>query len=539
MINASTLSESGQKMRITKHVSLTRSSSGYVGTKAMPDSFYGTNSILADDISLANTGRKSSLVIIRPKMSCGDFLEEHPELKPFITIYEPQNFILSKDQLRIKIRNSILESSDNIGRISDRLINLQKTIFQRKSQEMMIMNEIRNKSVNGCTRKERVSRYLLSELNLQLLIFHEKYLDSITDFLMKILNFINLLQTTQPDSDLKINLEKIIEKMFSFPKCSKEGQIIVRNIQRMKSYLSTFEHKSLPKVRFLLKNLFNEISIIYRPELCYFPDSGCIESKFTAILSLMPKEFQSELAKHIKQCVVSPAMSGVIIIEQGKTLIQQMFLRKDQILSYLFLLFSRFYFASIYINYSINFQILGNVTTESIVRVKTLRKLTPFGFGLTKKYFPNPFLNTPLVSFPEDNPYSDAIGLFQMLRFMIEPIDFCYTIHKALKSIQQVSSQISIKSNEENAVFSSNSEHLLSLDDLFEISLIILLISAPYDLMGIISALGPYVEGLKMPSELDFAYTNIKALSHHILSLNLEELVQNAEKKIIESNENA
>lgn len=171
-------------------------------------------------------------------------------------------------------------------------------------------------------------------------------------------------------------------------------------------------------------------------------------------------------------------------------------------------------------------------------KVKVLFQHSPFELGFTENFLPNKYKTIALSAFPERNPYHDAIMIFNKLPYYTCPIDFCRTMHEGLKIVQSIASQISFneKSQATGKVY-AKSDHLLCLDDLFDITLIIMLISNPIPVFQLVETFKPFIQSLQMTSELEFAFTNINALIEHIKNLDIEKFTKDAKMRAEEEME--
>jgi hypothetical protein len=109
-------------------------------------------------------------------------------------------------------------------------------------------------------------------------------------------------------------------------------------------------------------------------------------------------------------------------------------------------------------------------------------------------------------------------------------------VYKALKLIQRAASMKSWKmQNKTTGKVYAMSEHLLSFDDLFDISLIVWLLAEPGIFQEVVEMFMPYIRGLELTSELEFAFTNVSAFVRHIIDLDFERFMIQARSKSIEA----
>ena len=135
----------------------------------------------------------------------------------------------------------------------------------------------------------------------------------------------------------------------------------------------------------------------------------------------------------------------------------------------------------------------------------------------------------------EQMPYNSSIDALETTRFHYCPLDFCRAVHEALRIIQNTASKLSYQS-QYNATkkVGAKSDHLLSLDDLFDITLVVYLLARVDELPGMVEAFEPYIAGLDMMAELEFAFTNITAIISHIMNLDMNKFISDANEKMHE-----
>jgi hypothetical protein len=160
-----------------------------------------------------------------------------------------------------------------------------------------------------------------------------------------------------------------------------------------------------------------------------------------------------------------------------------------------------------------------------------MRKLPPLAFGVNQNFLSSAYHSIPLGALPRDNPYAAAITALQTAPFQYCPIDFCRVIHVALKEIQGTASEISFaNTTAATGKVVAKSDHLLSLDDLFDITLIVFLVCEPDGIPPLVHRFEPFIAGLELTAELEFSFTNISALVRHIEDLDFDAFMETARK---------
>ena len=157
-----------------------------------------------------------------------------------------------------------------------------------------------------------------------------------------------------------------------------------------------------------------------------------------------------------------------------------------------------------------------------------MRLLSPIAFGINESFLPAKYRTVPLAKFRDNNPYGESVGLLVSAALQCCPIDFSKVIYDALKSIQAIASKISYDAKVAAGKVEAKGDHLLCLDDLADVTLIVFLLSEPCALATAVNNLGPYVQGLQMLSELEFAFTNIAAVVRHIMELDFDKFMEEA-----------
>jgi hypothetical protein len=203
----------------------------------------------------------------------------------------------------------------------------------------------------------------------------------------------------------------------------------------------------------------------------------------------------------------------------------------DEQLPIVFLLFTRYYFQRLYES-EIRHEIARIDFADVGARVTQMRQLNAAGFGVTEAFLDWRTLTAPLSTVTVDgNPYRTPIETFERLPYYVCPIDFCVTLAEALRAIQNIASRCSFEYLSRRGKVSAKRDHLLCLDELVDVSTVVFLLANPVPTIGLVLAFEPYIRGLEMTSDLDFAFTNISAIIRHILDLNMEEFMQAARAK--------
>jgi hypothetical protein len=263
----------------------------------------------------------------------------------------------------------------------------------------------------------------------------------------------------------------------------------------------------------------------------YFPDTGTAERLF-ATSFYSPHFDGATLAKRVELAHDRPDAIGKAILAQSADYMRTFGVDADANLQFVFILFARYFFDQFYVR-SIGPALLRADSADFSARVRTLRSLSPLGFGIGDDFVREQHKSIPLALFPAANDYAAATDLFRVLQFQTCPIDFCKAGHDALKRIQQVASETSFSTKQlRTGKLYAKSDHLLCLDELFDVALLVLLLSEPAPLQPLVDAFEPFIVPLEMTAELEFAFTNISAMVRHIAEIDIEKFCEDAKKRM-------
>ena len=453
------------------------------------------------------------------------FISEHPEIEPFIRIQPFTELGFTEEQMHQKISASASEAFVRVQQCSPLIVSTTDKI--EKSLQK-INKKYPNRNIPpGCSFKRKGLYALQYTLRVKRINLIKKNLDKISDCILFIGNLVNIFATSKIDKELKILIPQIESAITKFTETDEKYNKLTRLIKVIDKLLQEPEQIdcSFNKINTMVAKMFN-------PTAGYFPDLGYAEQLFNLSLNQFSQEEKQLLEKRIKVSLDHPNAIGKAILTESNEYAKHFGIDPNSSLQVIFILFTRYFFSKLYTT-SISQNLLKADNTEFISRVNQLRKFSPIGFGFSGNFLPEHLKPMALKIFPTDNPYKEAIGYFKLLQFQICPIDFCKVVHDALKMIQAVASDISfqIKTKANGGKVYAKSDHLLCLDDLFDISLIVLLLAAPVNLASMVEQFEPFIQSLEMTAELEFAFTNISAMVRHILELDIEKFEQEAKKR--------
>jgi hypothetical protein len=346
------------------------------------------------------------------------------------------------------------------------------------------------------------------------------------------------LKKEHPNGEIDVKIESFFEKVNGFPGAEPAAIKLKGQIAQLKGRKPIAKAEDLkPKrsIRERLDLVFGECATIYDSKLTYFPDVGSTEVEFLAALDKLSPAFQKKMRNRIGKCIDEPHSAGVILLDQCANLSKGRGLEDPASQVYLFLLFTRVYFSEIYL------RCVGEVSAATLdfqARVYQLRQLAPMGFGFAEKYLEPMFMTLRLVDFKPQNEYQEAVSLFGEMSFVLCPIDFCVKAMKAFEKVQQVASAIAFRRHVKrtNHVV-AKSDYSLSYDELFEIGLIVWLISDPIDTIALVTEFEPFIDGLQLQSVMNWGFALMKGMCDFVMGLDIQNFVNRAKERVLQEQE--
>jgi len=535
--NENLLFDDGDKKKMTKRNSLFSGNSSGL-SKASKSKTPGIQLFGDPFASEPKTEKKESnepKKISEIRVSHNDFLAQHPEIAPFLFITPITEFGLTKDQIRQRISTISAESYLKTKQCSPIIARIQAQIDSKNAQLIKQRESFKSPPCTSMRRRGLMSLSIALRLKQVKLI--KKNLDRVSDIILYLGNFVNLFSLSDGDQELRILVPQIESEIVDFEQNDPKNQSINRMIKRIDIQLTKPETIDISP-----QTILNEAKAWFSQSTGYFPDKGISEKLLSYNIDKYSEDEMVMLKKRINIGLERPEAIGKAIIAVCNDFISKNEMNSETSLQFMFILFARFFFDQFYINkfsyvlYSYDISQFRDLVTE-------FRSLSPIGFGFSIKFLPERLRGVPLKVFPktdgnDGNPYIAAVYDFEKLPFYTCPIEFCRCIHEALKKIQETASNISFNSKtEQTGMLVARSDHLLCLDDLFDISIIILLLSNPITLKAQIELFEPYIEGLEMTAELEFAFTNISAMIRHICEIDLKSFLTDAKKRTTQAME--
>lgn len=439
---------------------------------------------------------------------------------------------------RNKIKKAIQKSLGKLQVCSAKLNKMQIVLNKKRTR---ILERTHENLIQKCRfhQKSKVIRNIIEEYRLEINNLKQQHIQRIYQNINDLNRLASLVQRDEPDTTFSINIDALKIDMDSFPNSNEDAIELIRKKEILKRYYSRTMPFTFSYNRISLDELIKTCYKTYQPDLLVFDDDGTSSISFQIFLENNTKEFLIDIEKRIQASVLQPQNCGTYIIQQCEAFIELFKLNKNHVLPILFILFSRHFFSKIYVN-EISEPLSAVVYNAAYLeRLIILKKLMPTAYGSAPKYMPESMRAMPLKMIPDNNPYKEAMVLLQTLSFHICPIDFCRQVHCALRVIHQIAFDIAFNEGKgPNGQLIGKDDFELTFDELFDITTVIFLLSDPICAFFMVKLYAPYIHGLKMPSEFNFAFTNLKAICEMISKMDVNDFVEQAKNttlpKIIE-----
>lgn len=399
-----------------------------------------------------------------------------------ITITKSLNLVLSQENKLKDARQLVLNKIKNLAKKDNTDHDIKILLSLKYRQELK-------------TFKSLVEKFQMDRIYIQCLT-------DIADF----------ITNEKLPVEFNVNYPKInqnILKKLEFPILQKRKIILSQRIKTLSEIPRSTPSAILEKILSELDNHYDKDS--------GFVDDFCLK-EFQIAIESMSANFNRLVDSTSAVIEQNPDNSGKQIIHLSQSLISIIKISHDNMLHFLFTLFSRLIFDRLYTQkFFLGFI---NVDFSFQIRIRKLKKRIPSSFPPCLPFFPNELHDIPIESFPTNHLYSESVKIMQFLQFETCPLDFCMSCYKCLNHIQQVASKM-FESNSSDGT-KLKEAFQLSFDQLFDVSLIIVLLASPIELRTITKQLAPYVKGLKISSQLEFGFTMIQSVCDHISSIQVE-----------------
>jgi len=409
--------------------------------------------------------------------------------------------------------------------VSEKINDLIK-LTTVNSQKVVVINEKLYSIKNKERRKKNRKKLIVKELEFE---NHLEYLQMERDHYMKQFSLLQTIQETissffESSECYFVNIieNRLNEILNSFPQHFSKAK---KNLHARKCLrVLKWATRSIPSLSINehINNALHYSQLIYDSVRSYFDDNGIAETSFLHSIDLMPEAYFQLHKKNIVLSFESPSETGKLIFLEANYIIENTRVENEFSLEILFLLVSRYFFSEIYT--SLFHQSIFEKRRKFYNIISRFKSFSPSVFNVNPIFIPEKLLNISLNRFPQMHEYTLSISFFQELSFHYNPIDFCNTAFYALKSMQEAANKVGSKRNGKPIVF--------SCDDIIEVGTLIVILSDTIDLFEIIDVFDPYIGGLMLPSELEFAFSTLKGIIYSIKQLDYQSFSKQEKQKI-------
>ena len=464
----------------------------------------------------------------KPKTS-DSIKERYPVVAKYSILKECRN---DGPDRRSRITEELSKSIDKLVSVYERIGDCQDKIDQKREaiehDRAAVMAD--RETSPDC----RAARMMLLDIKEKLQHEHDQFLEKLKQDMMYLLNYVNAKHRENPDLEITIDIDALMDYIDAFPGNCSAAAALKRHLSIMKARRTTHSKSPTPHssaTKRLMEILSNCEKLIDQ-EVGYFRDKDNMQIDFGNLMLRMNSSFVKRMNIRIARCISEPALAGRLIIDQACDLAKCKKLDINKMCQIMFLLFTRLYFDEIYARLFAS-QTMRSQAGEFQNRVFQMRDLTPTCIGVGSRFLTPKFRTLRLSDFPRMHMYTAAVDVLSQLNFITCPIDFCKVASDAITLTQCQAQSFSHGDHaQQTGQIVAESEYALSLDELFDISLIVFLLSDPVDTLTIVTQLSPYIQALEVPSSLDFGFTNIKAMCDYIMSLDMDAFMRDARKRV-------
>ncbi|OHT01634.1 hypothetical protein TRFO_31509 [Tritrichomonas foetus] len=456
-------------------------------------------------------------------------LEKLPELSNYFEIRQNLAQTRSHDTLAAlnktrndnNVKNDAIEQ-EHVKRMRD---SVQKSVLSLNSiinliaeieaQQKEKIREIQGDIKNVCQRKDasfqnKILLYLKYQENIKIVNYYTKYVKSHIVYVNNLVEIANIVQREHPHAEYIIHTDEIIKSIKKKPDVSyfeDRKKILARKIQNVSS-----EEKSL-KINNMLDAVFISCEEHYNESFDFIEDDGLID--FEKAIDSTSNIYHGGLLNAIKRLIDNPKNSGEIIIELCQVFIEKFHATHQNALRYLFIIFTRYVFSRVYTMFAHQKIIVSDLLF--INKLNKLRNCSPNDFPPSLKFLPSELHNVKISDFPDDHFYSSCVADILFLQFETCPVDFCYAAYKALNHLQKVAASFLHQSSEKD-----QEDCQLSLDELLDVTTIMLALASPVELRRMVTTFAPFVCGLRLSSQLEFAFMSLQSACDHVFSFRIK-----------------
>jgi hypothetical protein len=437
-------------------------------------------------------------------------------------------------------QRSFDDAMGSIVRVFDRLLGRQEELGERRAAISQKIDRL--VSQESIAWPVRAIKLISLDLRDELCQVEDAFFEELREQLMRIMNYITELQKENPLAHVEVRVSEFADRVTNFPSNFPRALKLTQRIAQLKSQRAALAAGLAPPsaaVRELLDCVFAKCAETYDAKATYFPDSGSAELLFLRALDELPSSFHRRTDHRLARCLAEPHRVGITLLDQCADLIRERSLTEGATQMFLFLLFARLYFSEIFLkSFGQQTPLASPMSLDFQDRVHRLRRLTPIGFGLCEKYLETKLLGSRLVDFAGENGYSAAVGLFAEMNFILCPIDFCVKAQAALEKVQETASKNAFESDQRRTgQVLAKSDYSLSYDELFDVAMVVWLLSDPIDTIGLVRAYDPFIAGLQLPATLNWAFAIVKGLCEFVVGLDMREFVNQARQRMLRDEE--
>lgn len=456
-----------------------------------------------------------------------------------VRLHDLLRFVLTK-----KIDDRARGSSDRdlvfeqtfvqIAGIFDRILKLQEKV---KAKGIKLENRIRRAELDSKSRGQvRAMRILYWEARQEMNTLQWGFLDDLRCDTYAIMGYVKERRVESPEVDVLVDVGGIIDYMNGFP----DTYSVAAELRHRKRLIKTQVArtvKSKDQESMKLREIMQKSAERIDEETGFFEEVSQEEAEFERQMMKLPTEFVVKMNTRIVHFIANPERSGDLLLEQCADLATRKRLNYETDVKYLFLLFVRMFFGQAYIK-SLSTQSVGSDVFEFQRRISVLRKLTPVALGFGQKYLPVALWTVPLVDFGVDHLYVAAAAKLAQVNFQVCAIDFCKMALEGISMVQKTARELVFEQHKHTyGVIEAESDYSLALDELFDILDIVFLLSDPVDTITLVRYFDGYMTSLQLPSSLVFGFTNVRALCMHLMELDMDEFIKQAQQRVITDQE--
>ena len=424
------------------------------------------------------------------------------EFKKFIRLVE--NSKGTPEERSAIVRKSVEETVLQLHKPNAVIISKEADLEKEKAKVEKKSRDVSGSDASFHDKLANVLKIQVDEERIETLRQHyERYKLLVQSFM----SFVNFMQREWPCVVVKVNRDLLMDSISKVPSQSVyklRKKAISLKVKEMKD-----KHAS-ERPETVVAGLIEDASKRFTEFDDFFEDEGAV-ARFEVLVGLFPSVAKRRLKEKMKQCYNSPGNCGELLIDECNNIISLLKIVDERAMKILFLTLARYLFNDMYVRF-----IAAKLTAIDYtfaLKVSKILEFPPVQFPHSTKFLAPEYHLIPMREFPEEHFYTGCIRMVEQLLFEVCPIDFCVAAHRCLREIENV------------AVFvRDDPSYALSIDEIFDISMIVVVLACPLELPRMINVFAGYIEGLRLPSRLKFAFTTFKAICDNITAINLDDV---------------